>query len=149
MVNATPAARRLDAEELVHSIRMGLEVRDSRFRSPTAIDDDLPPEENPLLVLAPVAGLLEVPARAKPGPWRRPIAFLRRVLRALLRPWTELQTRHNRLTAQLMVQQDRRLRTRFQAEITLLRRQQDELRRQLFELNRRAAELEARAGRGD
>jgi hypothetical protein len=149
VLNATPAARRLDAEELVHSIRMGLEARDPRYRTPSAPDDDLPPDENPLLVLAPVAGLLEVPAKAKPGPLRRPIAFLRRVLRALLRPWTELQTRHNRLTAQLMVQQDRRLRARFQAEVALLRRQQDELRRQIFELNRRASELEARAGRGE
>jgi hypothetical protein len=149
VLNATPAARRLDAEELVHSIRMGMEARDPRFQSPTATDDEPPPDENPLLVLAPVAGLLEVPARAKAGPLRRPIAFARRILRALLRPWTELQTRHNRLAAQLMVQQERRLRTRFQTEIGLLRRQQDELRRQLFELNRRAAELEARAERGE
>ncbi len=150
--------RRLSAEELVLSIRQGLEARDARFQNPPAKPKTVTIEtEDNTKALAPLTNLHEVTARAKPGLTKLPIQFLRKVLRALLRPWTEYQTQFNQTTAQLLGEQNRDFHDKLTAvherieeenEATrktneAIRKSLEEVRYMWFDLNRRMEKLEA------
>lgn len=137
--------RRLSAEELMYSIRQGLESRDWRFSQPPPA---FPPHHYDAFVhMSPHADLDKLAAHAKPGRFRRPILFARRLLGKLLNPWTERQANFNRLAVHLLTGQTRELYDKSERDNQALRLRLDEMRLMWFEMRRRVEELEsARAG---
>ena len=137
--------RRLSAEELMHSIRQGLESRDWRFSA--APPEFPPPHYDALVHMSPHADLDRLAAHAKPGRYYRPILFARRVLRRLINPWTERQSNFNRLAVHILTGQTRELYAKIERDNQALRLRLDEMRLMWFEMRRRVEELEsARAG---
>jgi SAM-dependent methyltransferase len=88
---------RLTPAVLAGAMRAGLEARCGRH--PLQGGEGAVPA--PLAEIHPsvrrYARLLEHPPQARPGPFAPALRFLRRGLRALLRPWFEFQTRFNQL----------------------------------------------------
>ena len=133
--------RRLSAEELMHSIRQGLESRDWRF---SEAPPEFPPHHYDALVhMSPHADLDKLAAHAKPGRYYRPILFARRVLGRLLNPWTERQGNFNRLTVHILTGQTRDLYAKIERDNQALRLRLDEMRLMWFEMRRRVEELES------
>ena len=136
--------RRLSAEELMHSIRQGVESRDWRF---APVPPDFPPQHYDAFVhMLPYADLDKLSAHAKPGRFHRPILFARRFLRHLLNPWTERQSNFNRLTVHLLTGQTRELYVKSERDNQALRLRLDEMRLMWFEMRRRVEELESARG---
>jgi hypothetical protein len=142
----SPPERRLSAEELMHSIRQGLESRDWRF---APVPPDFPPHIYDALVhMTPYADLDKLGPRARPGRSRRPILFARRVLGQLLNPWTEMQGNFNRLVVHILTGQTRELYVKSERDNQALRLRLDEMRLMWFEMRRRVEELESARAAG-
>jgi SAM-dependent methyltransferase len=82
---------------LAEAMRAGLEARYHPAPHPHAGAEVVTPLPELLPALRGYAGLLHHPPVVKPGRLAPVFRFLRRALRALLRPWFEFQTRYNEL----------------------------------------------------
>jgi SAM-dependent methyltransferase len=94
-MSVTENGARLAARELAEAVREGLEGR--RWpspRSPLEVPDP-PCAPSPRPALLPFSNPLGLGAHAKPGPLNRPVRFIRRAVKAFLRPWLDVQTRFN------------------------------------------------------
>jgi hypothetical protein len=134
------APRHLLAKELVASIQQGLELRLVQFRNPSHWK--LPTQLNPGVRLSPWYNLLDYPAVAKPSWKSMPVRFLRKIVRVLLRPWHEVQTRFNQNTIEFLEDQNRFIMERVEEEAKLLHHRIDEVRRLWFEMGARMQSLE-------
>lgn len=100
------AAPRPDPAVLAEALRAGLEARrPPQARPGSDVVVKLP---GPRPELRGYAALIDHPPVARPGRLAPAFRFLRRALRALLRPWLEFQTRYNRLAVDQL--EDQRVR---------------------------------------
>jgi SAM-dependent methyltransferase len=92
-----PGTPRIPPAALAEAMRAGLEARSHPRPAAGAGADVVTPLGGLLPNLRGYAALLEHPAVAKPGPLAPLFKLSRRILRTLMRPWFEFQTRYNRL----------------------------------------------------
>jgi SAM-dependent methyltransferase len=90
-------APRIAPALLAEAMRAGLEARSHPQPHPHAGADVVTLLSEVFPQLQGYAGLINHPPVVKPGPLAPVMRFLRRGLRALLRPWLEFQTRFNQL----------------------------------------------------
>jgi hypothetical protein len=133
--------RKVTPEDLVLSIRQGLESRDRRFQAPV---HHVPVDETAILrALTPFIDLEHVQGPVHTGRIGRVKNYIRRKLQVAMRPWFQHQTSFNRVSAEQMQAHYVSLLRRMIHENAQLHERLDELRNMWFELNRRVADLSA------
>jgi hypothetical protein len=140
------------ALELAEAVREGLEAR--RWPPGAALGvPDPPAAPSPRPALLPYSNPLALPAHAGPGPLRRPVKFVRRVFRAFLRPWLDVQTRFNHTVIDALEQSHqaahdhlRRLTEHLREQELWVRKLTDRLDECRFDLARLREDQEGRPG---
>src|SRR5262245_5858395 len=83
------------AQELAQAIRLGLEHRRWPFAPVEPPVPEPPAGIEVVPKLWPNYNTLQIRADARPGRFQKPMRLVRRVFKALLRPWLDVQTQFN------------------------------------------------------
>lgn len=149
--NAAANGSSPSALELAQAVYEGLESRRWPTPRPLLEVPDPPELRNPGPALVPFSSPLGLPAQAKPGPLARPIRFARRVVKVLLRPWLDAQTRFNHTVIESLEQAHvqgqehlRRLSQHLKQQELRVRKLADRLDECRFNLTKLREELEAK-----
>jgi SAM-dependent methyltransferase len=97
-----PLALQPSVQELAQAMRAGVENRRMRGVLPPSFSPSARFSAETRNALERHLDLLAFPPIAKPGPMARPMKFLRRIWKGLIRPWLGVQTEFNRLTLEVL-----------------------------------------------